>query len=375
MPSRSIICSGMVERVGLDNAKIHYKTKSENIKMVEEIPNHKIGLQKVAALLMDEKIGVIKNEKEIQAVGHRVVHGGSAFSGTVLIDESVKNKIKEFFALAPLHNPPNYEGIEVSESIFPSAKQVAVFDTAFHQSMPVQAYKYALPNEFLDKHKIRKYGFHGTSHKYVSEKAKEIYPKRCSRLITVHLGNGCSITALKNGKSIDHSLGFGPMTGLVMGTRSGDIDQSVIFHLVNTLGYSLNEVESILQKKSGMLGLTGYSDLRDIESLAGKGNKECQLALEIFAYRVKKYIGSYAAALNGVDCIVFTAGVGENSILIRQMICQDMDYLGIDIDLIKNNERARDIIEISSNSSKVKILVIPTDEEIEIAKESYKLLS
>ena len=375
MPSRDIICSGMVERVGLDNAKIHYKTKSENIKRVEDIPNHKIGLQKVAALLMDEKIGVIKNEKEIQAVGHRVVHGGSAFSGTVLIDKSVKNKIKEFFALAPLHNPPNYEGIEVSETIFPSAKQVAVFDTAFHQSIPVQAYKYAIPNEFLDKHKIRKYGFHGTSHKYVSEKAKEIYPDRCSRLITVHLGNGCSITAIKNGKSIDHSLGFGPMTGLVMGTRSGDIDQSVIFHLVNTLGYSLNEVESILQKKSGMLGLTGYSDLRDIESLAGKGNKECQLALEIFAYRVKKYIGSYAAALNGVDCIVFTAGVGENSILVREMICKDMDYLGMDIDLIKNNERARDIIEISSTNSKVKILVIPTNEEIEIAKESYQLLS
>lgn len=375
MPSRDIICSGMVERVGLDNAKIHYKTKSENIKRVEDIPNHKIGLQKVAALLMDEKIGVIKNEKEIQAVGHRVVHGGSAFSGTVLIDKSVKNKIKEFFALAPLHNPPNYEGIEVSETIFPSAKQVAVFDTAFHQSMPVQAYKYAIPNEFLDKHKIRKYGFHGTSHKYVSEKAKEINPDRCSRLITVHLGNGCSITAIKNGKSIDHSLGFGPMTGLVMGTRSGDIDQSVIFHLVNTLGYSLNEVESILQKKSGMLGLTGYSDLRDIESLAGKGNKECQLALEIFAYRVKKYIGSYAAALNGVDCIVFTAGVGENSILVREMICKDMDYLGMDIDLIKNNERARDIIEISSTNSKVKILVIPTNEEIEIAKESYQLLS
>lgn len=365
----------MVERVGLDNAKIHYKTKSENIKRVEDIPNHKIGLQKVAALLMDEKIGVIKNEKEIQAVGHRVVHGGSAFSGTVLIDKSVKNKIKEFFALAPLHNPPNYEGIEVSETIFPSAKQVAVFDTAFHQSMPVQAYKYAIPNEFLDKHKIRKYGFHGTSHKYVSEKAKEINPDRCSRLITVHLGNGCSITAIKNGKSIDHSLGFGPMTGLVMGTRSGDIDQSVIFHLVNTLGYSLNEVESILQKKSGMLGLTRYSDLRDIESLAGKGNKECQLALEIFAYRVKKYIGSYAAALNGVDCIVFTAGVGENSILVREMICKDMDYLGMDIDLIKNNERARDIIEISSTNSKVKILVIPTNEEIEIAKESYQLLS
>ena len=374
MPSQDIKCSGMVERIGLDNAKLHYKTKSENIKKVDDIPNHKIGLQKVAELLMDSTIGVIKNENEIQAVGHRVVHGGSAFSDTVIIDDSVKNKIKEFFALAPLHNPPNYEGIEVSEAIFPSAQQVAVFDTAFHQTIPVEAYKYAIPNKFLNEHNIRKYGFHGTSHKYVSEKAIELYPDKSSRIITIHLGNGCSITAIKDGKSVDHSLGFGPMTGLVMGTRSGDIDQSVIFHLVNSLGYSLDKVETILQKKSGMLGLTGYSDLRDIEAQAEKGNKDCQLALEIFTYRVKKYIGSYASVLNGVDAMVFTAGVGENSILIREMICKNMEYLGINLDLEKNNVKAREIIDVSAKDSNVKILVIPTNEEIEIAKQTCKLI-
>ena len=308
-------------------------------------------------------------------MGHRVVHGGSEFSETTIINQSVKDKIKEFFELAPLHNPPNYEGIEVSEKIFPSAKQIAVFDTAFHQSIPIEAYKYAIPNELLDEHKIRLYGFHGTSHKYVSEKAMETCPNRTSKLITVHLGNGCSITAVKDGKSIDHSLGFGPMNGLIMGTRSGDIDQSVIFYLVNSLGYSLEKVETMLQKKSGMLGLTGYSDLRDIESAAEKGDENCQLALNMFAYRVKKYIGSYASAMNGLDGIVFTAGVGENSILIRKMICDDMDYLGIKMDLEANDVKARKIIDVGATDSKVKILVIPTNEEIEIARQSYQLIS
>jgi acetate kinase len=250
-----------------------------------------------------------------------------------------------------------------------------VFDTAFHHTIPKKAYKYAIPNEFLEKNKIRVYGFHGTSHKYVSEKAIATFPYCSSKLITVHLGNGCSMTAIKDGKSIDHSLGFGPMAGLIMGTRSGDIDQSVILYLVKSLGYTLDEVDNILQKKSGMLGLTGYSDLREIEGKAEKGDENCQLALEMFAYRVKKYIGSYASVMNGVDTIVFTAGIGENSILLRKMICEDMDYLGIDIDLKKNDVKARDIVEISSNRSKVKILVIPTNEEIEIAKESYQLLS
>ena len=287
----------------------------------------------------------------------------------------IQDKIKELFALAPLHNPPNYEGIEVSEAIFQSATQIAVFDTAFHQTIPIEAYKYAIPNEFLTEKKIRLYGFHGTSHKYVSEKAKETLPNNSSKLITIHLGNGCSITAVKDGKSVDHSLGFGPMNGLIMGTRSGDIDQSVIFYLVNSLGYSLDEVNTLLQKKSGMQGLTGFSDLRDIEAEAAKGNENCQLALLMFAYRVKKYIGSYASVLNGLDAIVFTAGVGENSILIRKMICENMNYLGLDLDVEKNNVKAREIINVSSIHSKVKILVIPTNEEIEIAKQSYKLIS
>ena len=375
MPNQDVICSGLVERIGFDNAKVHYKSKLNEIIKTESIPNHKSGFEKVAGMLMDKQIGVITDEKEIHAVGHRVVHGGSTFSDIIIINQSVKEKIKQHFELAPLHNPPNYEGIVVSETIFPSAKQIAVFDTAFHQTIPVEAYKYAIPNKYLDKHKIRTYGFHGTSHKYVSEKAIQILPNKSSKLITIHLGNGCSMTAIKDGKSIDHSLGFGTMTGLIMGTRCGDIDQSVIFHMVNTLGYSLDDVNNILQKESGMLGLTGHSDFRDIEKQAEKGNKDCILALKMFAYRVKKYIGAYASAMNGLDAIVFTAGVGENSILIRKMICEEMDYLGIDIDLKENDIKAREIIDISSDSSKVKVLVIPTNEELEIAKQSYKLLS
>ena len=375
MPNQDVICSGLVERIGFDNAKVHYKSKLNEIIKTESIPDHKSGFEKVAGMLMDKQIGVITDEKEIHAVGHRVVHGGSTFSDIIIINQSVKDKIKQHFELAPLHNPPNFEGIVVSETIFPSAKQIAVFDTAFHQTIPVEAYKYAIPNKYLDKHKIRAYGFHGTSHKYVSEKAIQILPNKSSKLITIHLGNGCSMTAIKDGKSIDHSLGFGTMTGLIMGTRCGDIDQSVIFHMVNTLGYSLDDVNNILQKESGMLGLTGYSDFRDIEKQAEKGNKDCILALQMFAYRVKKYIGAYASAMNGLDAIVFTAGVGENSILVRKMICEEMDYLGIDIDLKENDIKAREIIDISSDSSKVKVLVIPTNEELEIAKQSYKLLS
>lgn len=375
MPEKHIVCSGLVERIGLDNSQIHYKTQTISINEETNVPNHKIGLEKVSLMLMDSKIGVIKDESEIHAVGHRVVHGGSSFSETTIIDQTVKDKIKQLFALAPLHNPPNFEGIEVSETIFKSATQIAVFDTAFHQTIPVEAYKYAIPNEFLTEKNIRLYGFHGTSHKYVSEKAKELFPSKCSKLITIHLGNGCSITAINEGKSVDHSLGFGPMNGLIMGTRSGDIDQSVIFYLVNSLGYTLDEVNTILQTKSGMQGLTGYSDLRDIESEAQKGNKDCQLALTMFAYRVKKYIGSYASVLNGLDTIVFTAGVGENSILLRKMICEQMDYLGIKIDLKKNNVKAREIVDVTADDSKVNILVIPTNEEIEIAKQSYHLIT
>jgi len=375
MPQEEVICSGLVERIGLNDAEVHYKSSTNKIDEVLDIPNHKVGLEKVVNLLLDEEVGVIKSTLEIEAVGHRVVHGGSSFSNTTVINQEVKDKIKTLFSLAPQHNPANYEGIIVAENFFPNAKQVAVFDTAFHQSMPVEAYKYAIPNKFLEEHNIRAYGFHGTSHKYVSEKANEVLGLTDSKIITIHLGNGCSMTAVQNGKSIDHSLGFGPVSGLIMGSRSGDVDQAIIFHLVNNLGYSLDEVNSILQKESGMFGLTGYSDLRDIEAEAEKGNKECQLALDMNAYRIKKYIGSFVAVMNGLDAIVFTAGIGENSDVIRKLICADMDYFGIELDAEKNNVRARKIIEVQKETSKVKILIVPTNEEVEIAKQSYSLIN
>lgn len=373
MPAREVICSGMIDRIGLETSNLSYVTKKDKIEESLPIPNHKIGLEKIARLLMDEKVGVIKSTQEIDAVGHRVVHGGSSFSDTTIITEEVKEKIKQLFELAPLHNPANYEGINVASEIFNSAQQVAVFDTAFHQTIPVEAYKYAIPNYLLTENKIRVYGFHGTSHKYVSEKAIK-HLENSSKIITIHLGNGCSMTAIKDGKSIDHTLGFGPMNGLIMGTRSGDIDQSVIFYMVNSLGYSLNEVSSMLNKQSGMLGLTGFSDLRDIEFHALQGNKDCQLALAMNAYRIKKYIGSYAAVLNGLDAIIFTAGIGENSSYMRKLVCTDMEYFGIELDESKNEIRSKEIREINVSQSKTKILVVPTNEEIEIANQVYGLL-
>ncbi|WP_103067977.1 acetate/propionate family kinase [Aquimarina sediminis] len=375
MPDAKVICSGLVERIGLDNAKISYESKNGKTEEISTITNHKDGLQLIASYLMNDKIGVIKSASEIEVVGHRVVHGGSTFSKTVEITKEVKQKIQELSALAPLHNPANLEGVLVAEEIFSKAKQVAVFDTAFHQTIPVEAYKYAIPNKFLDDHNIRLYGFHGTSHKYVSEKAIEFLGKEKSKIITIHLGNGCSMTAVKNGKSIDHTLGFAPMNGLIMGTRSGDIDPAIIFYMVNSLGYSLDEVNALLQKESGMLGLTGFSDLRDIESEAEQGNTDCQLALKMNAYRIKKYIGSYASVMNGLDAIVFTAGIGENSDVIRKLVCADQEFLGIELDAEKNSIRSKEARDISSPSSKVKILVIPTNEELEIAKQSFGLLS
>ncbi|WP_457609698.1 acetate/propionate family kinase [Lutibacter sp.] len=374
MPQEEVICSGLVERIGLKDAEIHYKSIANKMDEVTDIPNHKIGLEKIVNLLLDVEIGVLKSTSEIEAVGHRVVHGGSTFSNTTIINKEVKDKIKALFSLAPQHNPANYEGIVVAEKMFSKATQIAVFDTAFHQTIPVEAYKYAIPTKFFDEEHIRLYGFHGTSHKYVSEKAIAYLGIDDSKIITIHLGNGCSMTAVKNGKSIDHSLGFGPVTGLIMGSRSGDIDHAIIFYLVNSLGYKLDEVNNLLQKESGMLGLTGFSDLRDIEAEAGKGNKECQLALDMNAYRIKKYIGSYAAAMNGLDAIVFTAGIGENSDVIRKLVCNNMEYLGIDLDIEKNNIRAKKITEIHKNNSKTKILIIPTNEEVEIAKQSYQLI-
>lgn len=373
MPTNEVICSGMIDRIGLETSNITFKTASNSHEEMLPIPNHKVGLQKVANMLLDVEKGVIKSTSEIAAVGHRVVHGGSDFSDTVKIDEKVKAKIKQLFELAPLHNPANLEGINVAEEIFSSAEQIAVFDTAFHQTMPEVAYKYAIPNYLLTENKVRVYGFHGTSHKYVSEKAIDFLENN-SKIITIHLGNGCSMAAVKNGKCIDTTMGFSPSNGLIMGTRAGDIDQSVVFYMIKNLGYTADEVNAVLLKQSGMLGLTGYSDLRDIEAEAEKGNKECQLALQMNAYRIKKFIGAYTAALNGLDAIVFTAGIGENSSHMRKLVCTDMDYYGIEIDDEKNQIRSKAIREINKTGSKAKVLVVPTDEEYEIANQVYHLL-
>ena len=374
MPANEVICSGMIDRIGLETSNITFKTASNSREEILPIPTHKVGLQKVADMLLDADKGVIKTTSEIAAVGHRVVHGGSYFSDTTIITEEVKEKIKELSELAPLHNPAHLVGINVAEEIFAEAKQVAVFDTAFHQTIPVQAYKYAIPNYLLTENKVRVYGFHGTSHKYVSEKAINHLENK-SRIITIHLGNGCSMTAVKDGKSIDTTMGFSPANGLIMGTRAGDIDQSVIFYMVKNLGYTPDEVNSILLKQSGMLGLTGYSDLRDIESEAEKGNKECQLALLMNAYRIRKTIGAYAASLNGLDAIIFTAGIGENSSYMRKLVCTDMEYFGIEIDDDKNQIRSKEIREINKPNAKAKILVVPTDEEYEIANQVFQLLN
>lgn len=375
MPEKIVAASGMVERIGLDNSKIRLQTKDNKFEETRTIQNHEQGLELVAKLLLDDSAGVLKDADEIDAVGHRVVHGGDTFSKTVLIDSEVKAKIKELFSLAPLHNPHNFKGIEVAEKIFKKAAQIAVFDTAFHQSIPEEAFRYAIPEKFYRENQIRTYGFHGTSHKYVSQQAVAYLQKEKSKIISVHLGNGCSITAVKDGKSVEHSLGFGPMNGLIMGTRSGDIDQSVIFYMMDVLGYSSAAVKKILQEESGMLGLTGYSDLREIEMKAEQGDPSCILALKMNAYRVKKYIGAYVSVLNGLDALVFTAGIGENSDIMRKLICSDLDYVGIDLDLNKNELRSKELREIQASGSRVKIMVIPTNEEIEIAIQSFELIN
>ena len=374
LPDNKVLCKGLVERIGLKDAQLHYATDTEKIDKTMDIPTHEVGLEAVANLLMDTNVGVIKDGSEIKAVGHRVVHGGNAFTKTTVITKEVKDVIKSLFSLAPLHNPPNYMGIEVAEKVFPQATQVAVFDTAFHQSIPEVAHRYAIPNEYYERDHLRVYGFHGTSHQYVSKKAIERLAKDHSKIITIHLGNGCSMTAVNDGKSVDHSLGFGPMNGLIMGTRSGDIDQAVILYLMEKYNYSISEISNLLQKKSGMLALTGMMDMRDIEDAAIAGNHKAELALEMNAYRIKKYIGAYTAAMNGLDVIVFTAGIGENSDYMRLHICQDMEYLGIKIDAVKNQGKKRQFEEIQTSDSKVKIYVIPTNEELGIAQQTYALV-
>ena len=379
MPEAEVICSGLIDRIGQDGSVVRHKTFQQGKEVTKDlqihIEDHASGFTEVGKLLTDPEIGVISHPEEIEVVGHRVVHGGESFSQTMIITSEVKEKIKKLFPLAPLHNPANYIGIEVAEKIFNSAKQVAVFDTAFHQTMPPVAYRMAVPNELYTQHQIRAYGFHGTSHKYVSQKASEYLKNPEAKIIAVHLGNGCSMAAVKNGVCIDTSMGLGPMNGLIMGTRTGDIDQSVIFHLVSQLGYNLESVNALLNKKSGMLGLTGFSDMRDVKAEYKKGNQEAILAYNMYAYHIKKYIGSFIAVLNGLDALVFTAGVGENDPLTRSLAIKNMEYLGLVMDEEKNNSGGKGIYEINSAGSTTKILVVPTNEELEIAGQCYKLLS
>jgi len=379
MPTEKPICSGLVERIGLDNSVITHKIyNGDNEQVITktlQLADHEEGLHAVADLLTDNEIGVIRNPDDIDAVGHRTVHGGESFASTTIITDDVKKEIQRLFSLAPLHNPANYLGIEVAEKIFTNATQVGVFDTAFHQTMPEHAFRYAVPQNLYNDLRIRAYGFHGTSHKYVTEQAINYLQKPDAKIVTIHLGNGSSMTAVDGGKSVDTTMGFGPMGGLVMGTRCGDIDPSIIFHLVGQLGYEAEQVNTLLNKKSGMLGLTGYSDMRDIKRLIEEGNPNAKLAYEMYAYRIRKYIGSYAAALNGLDAIVFTAGVGENDNTIRQLVCENMEFIGIECNPEKNNEVKRGIREISKENSRVKALVIPTNEELEIVKQCYELLN
>lgn len=375
MPDEKILASGQVERIGQDPAKIKYSSDKHSVSEEKHIKDHSVALKSITDMLMDPEKGVIEDASEIPAIGHRIVHGGEDFTETTLIDEEVKSTIKKLFSLAPLHNPPNYKGIEIAEEVFPDAKQVGVFDTTFHRTIPEKAARFAIPDELYKKEKIQLYGFHGISHKYVSGRAIEHLEKEDSKIISLHLGNGCSMTAIRNGKSIDHSMGFGPVTGLIMGTRSGDIDQSVIFYMIDKLGYSTGEVGKILQNKSGLLGLTGYSDMRDIQDGYKNGDEKCILALEMTAYRIQKYIGAYATAMQGLDALVFTAGIGEKSFILRELICKDLDFLGIKLDKEKNNEQLEEMREVSAEDSKVKILVIPTNEELEIARETFSLIS
>ena len=374
MPETRVLASGVVERIGIENGSISYKTETADFSEKVDFKDHAEGLQKVANLLMSAEIGVIKDAAEVDAVGHRVVHGGKQFTKTIRVNDEVKANIKRLFSLAPLHNPANLTGIEVAEKLFEEAPQVCVFDTAFFESVPQKAYQYAIPQHLMEESRIRAYGFHGTSHKYVSKKALNHLDDPYAKIISIHLGNGCSMTAIKDGKAIDTSLGFGPANGLIMGTRAGDIDQSVVFFMQEHLGYSVKEVSDLLNKKSGMLGLTGHSDLRDIEAAAAAGDRTCALALDMNAYRIKKYIGAYAAALNGLDAIVFTAGIGENSSTIRSKVCKDMDFLGISLDESLNGQRSKSLREIHALESRVKVMVIPTNEELEIANQVYDLI-
>jgi acetate kinase len=376
MTDESVLAVGLVDRVGIPGTTLEHKpVGKDKVLIKKDLPDHTAGMKLVLEVLVNEEYGCIKSMDEIGAVGHRVVHGGEEFAESVVIDDRVKKVIKDCFDIAPLHNPPNLMGIEACQELMPNVNHVVVFDTAFHQTMEPANFLYALPYEVYEKYRVRRYGFHGTSHFYVSHRAAEMLGKpfeEC-KIITLHLGNGASMAAIRNGKVVDTTMGFTPLEGLVMGTRSGDIDPAIVFFLMEKLGLGTTEANNYFNKKAGMLGLSGVSnDLRDILEAAASGNERAQTALDVYYNRVKGYIGNYMAKLNGCDCLVFTAGVGENAMDIRENICKDLDYLGVKMDVEKNKVRGKEV-DVAAADSKVKIFVIPTNEELVIARDTYRL--
>lgn len=377
MDDESVLAKGLCERIGIEGSKLkHQPTGKADVVFTDYMENHDVAVKMVLAALTDKEHGVLKSMKEIDAVGHRLVHGGEYFSSSVIITDEVIAAVEKCSELAPLHNPANLIGIAACEKIMPGVPQAAVFDTAFHQTMPERAYLYALPYEYYEKYKIRRYGFHGTSHRFVSEEAAKMLerPYDQTKIITCHLGNGGSICAVRNGKSIDTTMGFTPLEGLVMGTRAGDVDAAAITFLMQKENISPLEMDEILNKKSGVLGISGLSsDFRDLEDASDHGNIRAEAALDVFSYKVAKRIGAYAAAMNGVDCIVFTAGLGENSGSTRRLICDYLGFLGVHIDSYNNSLRGK-ALEISASDSRVRVLVIPTNEELVIARDTKELL-
>lgn len=367
---------GLCERIGIDGRLNHTPAGGEKIVINKDMPDHEVAIKMVLEELTDPTYGVIDDLSEIDAIGHRVVHGGEKFASSVVINDDVMAAIEECNPLAPLHNPANLIGIRACQAIMPGVPNTAIFDTAFHQTMKPVAFMYGLPYECYEKYKVRRYGFHGTSHSFVSKRAIEMLgldPDN-SKVIVCHLGNGASVSAVKNGKSVDTSMGLTPLEGLVMGTRSGDIDPAIIEYLAHAMDKSLEEVMTILNKESGVYGLSGVSsDFRDLEKAADEGNEKAQLAQDVFGYRVAKYIGAYTAAMNGVDAIAFTAGLGENNGIMREYICSYLGYLGVEVDSEKNAIRGEEKV-VSTDSSKVKVLVVPTNEELAIARETVELL-
>lgn len=377
MQDETLLAKGLVERIGIEGSVLkHEKEGRDKEVILVPMKNHKDALNEVLKALVDENYGAVKSLDEIDAVGHRVVHAGEKYSGSVLITEDVMAALEECIDLAPLHNPPNIMGVEAIQELIPAVPNVGVFDTAFHQTMPPQAYIYPIPYEYYEKYKVRRYGFHGTSHRYVSERAAVMMGKPITelRLISCHLGNGASVTAIKNGKSVATSMGFTPLEGLIMGTRCGDIDPAIITFLMEKENLDIEGINNVLNKKSGVLGISGVSsDFRDIENAAKDGNERAALALETFDDRVRQYIAAYAAEMGGVDAVIFTAGLGENSVKNRADICRNLEFMGLKVSDERNNVRGKETF-INTDDSKVKVMVIPTNEELMIARDTVEIV-